>query len=127
MAQTVLIRLGPFKFSIRTLNLQDLDRIWDYRWEAVNRVGERPAMQFMGPGEETVGLRGIIYPHYMGGFGQLERMRESAAGGNPYHLATGYGRNYGKWCIKSIGDQHTLLFPDGSPRKVEFDIDLVHY
>lgn len=62
MAQ-VLIGLGPYRFSVSSLNIEELDRSWEYRWEAVNRVGARPAMQFIGPGEETVRLKGLIYPH----------------------------------------------------------------
>ena len=54
-----------------------------------------PAMQFPGPGEERSNSPGVIYPHYIGGF----------------------GRYYGKWCIREITDMQSLFFADGAPRK----------
>lgn len=127
MVATVLIGLGPYRFSTTALNIQELQRSWEYRWEAVNRVGARPAMQFLGPGEESVRLHGVIFPHFFGGFGQLEQMRADAAKGKKYGVVSGFGRYYGKWCIRTIDDDQTLFFADGAPRKVEFDIELVHY
>lgn len=127
MAQTVLIGLGPYRFSVSALNIEEVERSFEYRWEAVNRIGARPAMQFLGPGEEGVRMRGTIYPHYMGGFGQLEQMRSEAAKGKPRGVVSGFGRYYGKWCIRSINDTQSFFLADGSPRKVEFGIELVHY
>ena len=84
-------------------------------------------MQFLGPGEERVTLHGVIYPHYYGGFVQLENMRREAARGRPRGVVSGYGRYHGKWCITSIYDVQRYFLPTGEPRMVEFDTELVAY
>lgn len=64
MTDLALIGLGPYRFATNRLSFQKLGRKFAFRWEAVNRVGIRPAMQFMGPGEESISIDGVIYPHY---------------------------------------------------------------
>jgi phage protein U len=34
----------------------------------------------------------VIYPHYMGGFGQLKDMRAEAAKGKTHGVVSGFGR-----------------------------------
>lgn len=126
-----LIGLGPYRFATSSLSIHKLDRKWAYRWEAQQRIGRRPAMQFLGPGEESVQLDGVIYPHYMGGFGQLMQMREAASRGDFFALASGAGNAigvyHGRWCIRNISDAQSYFHKSGAPLKVEFQIDLVAY
>lgn len=124
---TVLMGLGPHRFGIAQLAYNELERTWRYRWEPLNRVGRRPAMQYLGPGEEIVVLPGVIYPHYYGGFDQLERMRSDAARGAKLPMASGLGRFHGIWGITEIKDKQAYFLPNGAPRKVEFNISLTHY
>ena len=140
----VLMALGPFRFSVPGLSYDRIHRNFEYRWEPQLRIGSRPAQQWLGPGEETITFRGIIYPHYAGGYGQLNAMRASAMVGVPYPLAavgsggsfTGrYGEAssanvgffFGPWSIRGISDEQEYFHKNGDPRKVEFSIDIVHY
>jgi uncharacterized protein len=122
-----LARPRSYYFGARGLPQTGLDRTIGYRWEPQNRIGRRPAMQFLGTGEETVSIKGVIYPPQFGSFDAFEQMREEAMMGIPRGMVTQYGRYYGVWCIKSIKDVQAPYWPDGSPRKVEFNIDLVAY
>lgn len=124
---TTLIGIGPYRLGLDNMAPDEIERSFEYRWEPQNRIGRRPAMQFLGPGEETVTLHGVIYPHYYGGFGQLERMRQEAARGIPRGVVSGYGRYHGLWCIRGIRDVQSYFLPSGAARKVEFDIELVAY
>jgi hypothetical protein len=129
MAEPIL-GVGPYRFKIAGLNYQSLDRKFEYRWKPQERIGRRPAMQYMGPGLETVSLQGILYPkdpRLGSGFKQLERMRREAMIGIPRGVASNLGRYYGLWCITSITDVQTFFAKDGSPRKVEFTIELTAY
>lgn len=119
--------LGPFRFSIPGQSYDRLSRRFEYRWEPQWRVGTRPAEQWLGPGEEALDIRGVIYPHYAGGFNQLNQMRQAAQAGIPYSLADAKGIYYGPWCIRMIRDEQEYFHKDGTPRKVEFSIDLVAY
>lgn len=126
----ILLGVGPYRFQIAGLNYQDVERTFDFRWQAQDRIGRRPAQQFLGPGEETVSLRGVIYPkdpRLGNGFAQLEDMRREAMRGVPRGVASNLGRYYGQWCIKSIRDTQTFFDRNGEPRRVEFSIEMTHY
>lgn len=116
-----------YVFAMGGLPQTMLDRTFEYRWDAANRLGRRPAMQFLGPGEETVSIRGTIYPPYFGSFSMLQSMRAEAMAGTPRPFVTQYGEYHGIWCIRSIRDNQGPYWPDGYPRKVEFTIELTHY
>ena len=131
-----LLRLGDFTFSVPGLSYDRLSRSYEYRWQPQMRIGSRPAEQYLGPGEETMDFRGVIYPHYAGGYNQLNAMRSAAQIGLPMRLAAAggggtFGMNFGlylgPWCISNIRDEQEYFHKNGDPRKVEFSIDLVHY
>jgi hypothetical protein len=126
MTETMMA-LGPYRFSIDAAAYQQLMRTTAYRWPAQERIGRRPALQFVGTGTETVSLTGAIYPHYAGGLGQIDKMRAIAAQGNPQQLVDGRGKIWGLWCIERIEETRTVLFANGDPRKVEFRIALSNY
>lgn len=123
----VLMGLGPYRFATPGMSYHEIVRNIDYRHEPQWRIGRRPAMQFLGTGVETVKIHGIVYPHYTGGFGQLNNMRSSAEAGIPLGLASSRGVYFGPWCIAAIHDEQTYFHNNGSPQRVEFDIDLMHY
>jgi len=128
----VLLGVGPYRFAIVGLNYQSLERSFEYRWEPQPRIGRRPALQWLGPGVETVTLNGVIYPRDPRtrgdqGFAQLEQMRAEAMQGIPRGVASQLGRYYGQWCITNITDVQTFFFRDGRPQRVEFTIEMAAY
>ena len=125
---SVLVGLGPFIFQAASgLNHQRLRRVASARWQPQNRVGRAPALQFSGPGTEKVNLRGVIYPHYTGGLGQLEGMRMQCKLGLPHMFVSGLGFVFGLWVITRVSDTQEFFDASGSPRKVEFNIGLAAY
>jgi uncharacterized protein len=122
-----LMRLGSVSFEMHDLNMQKFDRNIAFRWDGQQRIGRRPAMQFMGTGEETVEIQGTIYPHYFSGVNAYENMRAQASDGKPYPLATGTGRNLGQFVIKALKDGNSYLLSNGAPRKIEFTVSLSNY
>lgn len=130
MARTYMARLGPFTFSLDTAAFQNLRRSTEYRWQQQNRIGRLPAQQFTGPGADTIKLDGVIYPHFAGGAQQVGMMREMAGLGEPLDLIYAFesiGQFCGLWCIKNIEEGRTVFFDDGSPRRIEFSLELVNY
>jgi len=122
-----LMGLGRWRFSVPGQSYDRLSRRYEYRWEPQWRVGSRPAEQYLGPGEESLDIRGVLYPHYAGGYNQLNQMRFAAQYGEPYGLSDAKGIYYGKWCIRMIRDEQEFFHNNGDPKKVEFSIDLVVY
>nr|VFK12746.1 MAG: hypothetical protein BECKLFY1418C_GA0070996_100167 [Candidatus Kentron sp. LFY] len=122
-----MMALGDYRFSVNEAAYQTLVHSSEYRWKSQERVGRLPAQQYVGPGTETVSLEGVIYPHYAGGIGQLDAMRLEANKGEPLMLVDGRGNVWQKWVITSIEETQSILFEDGTPRKVEFSLQLSRY
>ncbi len=123
----VMMMLGRYQFSLDTAAYQNLHRDAEYRWPEQSRIGRIPARQFVGPGGETIEIEGSIYPHYRGGLGQLERLREIAGRGRPLLLTDGRGKVWGTWCIERVSETQTVFFGNGDPRRIEFRLTLARY
>lgn len=120
----IMMALGVFQFSIQTAVYQELNRHTEYKWPSQHRFGKRPSSQFVGKGEDTITLPGVIYPEYRGGFQQIERMRSIAGRGQPLMLVDGLGKIMGRWVIESIYEKQSLFAAFGAPRKMEFTVAL---
>ena len=126
MAST-LLALGGYRFGVDSAAYRELVRVTEYRWPAQARLGRRPARQFLGIGEDTATLRGVIYPHHRGGVGQLDDMRDEAGGGKPLRLVAGDGQVLGQWAITRIEETQPEHWSDGTPRRQDFVLELVRY
>lgn len=98
-----------------------------YRWQAQERIQRRPAMQFLGAGEESIELSGVIYPHFKGGLEQLDTMRAEASKGQPLLLVDGLGFVWGQWVITQIDEGQSFFQGNGQPLKQSFQLKLVNY
>lgn len=127
MPSDVMLALGDFRFSISTAAYDQLQRSTDYRWSSQDRIGKAPALQFGGPGADTIELPGTIYPHYAGGLGQIDGMRTEANKGKPLLMVDGLGRVCGYWVIEAVRETQGVLFADGVPRRMEFSLNLRRY
>jgi len=127
MSPDVMIALGAYRFSLPTAAYQNLQRRTEYRWPRQKRLQRRPALQFVGPGFETVTLEGVIHPHFKGGLGQVEAMRGEAGRGEPLEMVDGLGFIHGRWVILSIEEGQRAFFKDGAPRAMTFTVELEKY
>jgi len=126
MSETMMA-LGAFRFSLDTAAYQDFKRSQTYRWQSQERLLRRPALQFIGLGEETIELNGLIYPHFRGGLTQVETMRIEANKGSPLVLVDGLGFVWGQWVIKQISEGQAVFQPNGQPLKQTFQLSLSRY
>lgn len=127
----VLMALGEsptkFRFMMETAGYQTLKRNNTYRWSAQARLQDRPTRQFVGVGDESLDIEGIVYPNLAGGLGQIEQLREMANLGEPMILADGLGFVWGRYVVLSLQEGRTFLLADGRPRKQTFTLQLSHY
>jgi phage protein U len=123
----VMMALGAFRFGVNRANYQSFTRSASWRWEAQDRLGRNPALQFLGPGTDEISLQGVIYPHFKGGLRQVELMRFVANAGQPLILVDGLGWVWDRWVITSVEETKTLFLADGAPRKIEFSVGLKAY
>ena len=120
----MMMALGMFVFSLKTAAYQELQRQTDWRHASNNRVGAAPARQFVGRGDDSITLPGIIFPELAGSALSLDAIRLMANTGNAWPMVEGTGRIYGLWIIDSLSENKTIFFPDGTPRRIEFTLSL---
>ena len=120
----MMLALGMFVFSLSTAAYKELQRQTDWRHASNNRIGAPPARQFVGRGDDTITLPGIIFPELAGSAFSLDALRLMANTGKAWPMVEGGGRIYGLWVIESLSETKTLFFRDGTPRRIEFTLSL---
>ncbi|MEB2854094.1 phage tail protein [Pseudomonas atacamensis] len=120
----MMLALGMFVFSLSTAAYQALQRQTEWRHTSSNRVGAAPARQFLGRGDDSITLPGVILPELAGSALSLDALRLMANTGKAWPMVEGSGRIYGLWIIESLSETKTLFFHDGTPRRIEFTVSL---
>jgi|GEM_PF-200832 len=119
-----MMSLGGFKFGIYTAAYQQLNRSTQYKWGEQEVFGGWDNLQYLGPGQDTQTLTGVIYGEWNGGFQQIDKLRALAAKGEPQLLISGTGRIMGYWVINQIDEGQEKFAAFGVPRRQEFTINL---
>lgn len=121
----MLMCLGQFPFTTDTLTFTQIQRqrSWQY---ADNSVAKgRKKRQFIGSGDDTVSLPGLIYQeHGIGNRFAIDDLAAMADTGQGFVLVDGSGYLYGVFTIDSIDETKEVLLFDGVPRKIDFTIKL---
>ncbi|MCO7508937.1 phage tail protein [Serratia fonticola] len=120
----MMLILGLFVFRLQTLPYQTMQRNVDYRWSSNSRIGLRPALQFLGVGEEKITLSGVLMPEITGGKVSLQLLDAMAAEGRAWPMLEGTGTIYGMFVVNSVSETRTEFFSDGSARRIEFSLTL---
>ncbi|MDE9537351.1 phage tail protein, partial [Xenorhabdus bovienii] len=120
----MMAALGLFVFMLKTTPYQSLQHQQSWRFGFNNRVGARPAFQFMGPNNDTLTLSGTLYPEISGGRLSLLALELMADSGKAWSFLDGSGAIYGMFIIESIDQTKSEFFADGAARKIDFTITL---
>ncbi|MHB0819846.1 phage tail protein [Stutzerimonas stutzeri] len=121
----MMMALGMFVFSLETLAYQEFQRQTDWRHGSTSRIGTTPARQYMGKGDDTITLPGVLLPALAGAQISLDTLRYMADTGKAWPLVEGTGKIYGTWVIENLSETRTLFFRDGQARRIEFTLKLV--
>lgn len=120
----MMMTLGFFVFSRLTVPYQSSQHEMVWRHPTNSRVGARPSAQFLGVGDETLTLSGVLMPEITGGELSLDALRKMADTGKAYPLIEGRGTVTGFFVIEKISKGRSEFFSDGAARKIEFTIEL---
>jgi len=121
----MMMSYGTFVFSLSTVAYDQLQRQMTWRHARTARVGARPATQFLGVDEDTITLQGSISAELADDLHGLDDLRDLASEGMPQALVEGTGRVYGSYVIEGIKETRKELFADGTPRLIDFQLDLL--
>lgn len=119
----MLMALGQFVFGLQTVAFTSLQRQTAWRHAQTSRVGARAASQFVGPGEDTITLPGVILPEF-GTRMSLDELHSLADAGQPLALVDGEGRVYGQWVITEKSETASHFGRTGEPLRIEFSLTL---
>ncbi|MFB4390965.1 MULTISPECIES: phage tail protein [unclassified Pseudomonas] len=125
--QPLRANANPYYFNLDTAAFDQLRRQTRFRWAGQERLGRESAQQAVGLGEESISLRGAIFPSFKGGLGQLQALRSIGRQLLPLSLTTGYGEVLGTWCLTSIEEEQAHLLAGGIPRKQGFSLEFSRY
>ncbi|QXH55542.1 phage tail protein [Pseudomonas maumuensis] len=118
---------APYYFNLDTAAFDQLRRQTRFRWAGQERLSRESAQQAISLGEESINIRGAIFPGFKGGLGQLQTLRSIGRQLLPLSLTTGYGEVLGTWCLTSIEEEQSVLLAGGIPRKQGFSLEFVSY
>lgn len=116
--------LGLFVFQLNTTPYQMMQINQKYRYGVNNRVGKRPAVQFIGIDNDDITLSGTLLPSLTGGRLSLLVLEQMAETGRAWSLIDGTGNIYGMYVIEEITQSKSEFFVDGAPRKIDFTLKL---
>ncbi|MBP6894318.1 MAG: phage tail protein [Pseudacidovorax sp.] len=119
-----MLCLGLFVFQLDTLSYQELQRRTSWKHASQPLVGARNASQYLGPGEDTITLQGLLIPEFTGEAASLDMLRAMADTGAAWVLIEGTGTLYGAFVIKEMTETRTLFYEDGTARRIEFSLTL---
>ncbi|AFJ75501.1 phage tail protein [Stenotrophomonas phage Smp131] len=120
----MMMTYGTFVFSLSTAAYEQLQRQMTWRHASSDRLGARPARQYVGPGDDTITLQGTIAAELVDDLHVLDTLRELGDQGKPQALVEGSGRVYGAYLLVSLSETRKEFFPDGTPRLIEFQMQL---
>lgn len=121
----MLYALGPLAFEVAPFNAHEFDRASAADFAAKDLLGRRKGHEFVGDGDEKIGLRGRLFPEKLGGLDGLALLDAMRASGVPQMLIRGDGTPLGWFLIERVRETSTHLNAAGVGRRIEFDIDLL--
>ena len=119
-----LMNLGMFVFDLPTLTYSKLQRRTSWRHATSDRVGARPAGQYVGPGDDKITLTGMLAPIAFGDLNSLNELRSMAKTGEAWPMLDGAGRNYGAYVITDLDEDQKSIMDNGVPRISDFTLAL---
>ena len=127
LSASIMLQLGPFQFGVTTAAYQSLRRSSEYRWPEQERFNNPAALQYVGPGAESITLSGVVYPEWRGGIHVIDDLRDLASQGLPQLMIDGRGNLLGRWVIERVEEAQSVFADAGVPRKQEFTLQLRRY
>lgn len=113
---------GMFVFQLSTLPHQQIQQSRNWRHVKNERINRSASWQYIGAGDDTITLSGLLYPEITGGEVSLTALTSQAYVGRPWPLIDGVGQIYGMYVITGLNTTRSELDRYGQARKIEFTV-----
>ena len=114
-AEALTLLAGEEELSDPML-LTDMDKACARILEAIDK--EQTIVVYGDYDVDGVTATALLYQHLKGMGANVKCMLPSREG---------YGFAFGQWCITSVQENQTIFFKDGTPRRIDFTINLKKY
>lgn len=119
-----LMALGPVIFDMQ-LNPQSLSRQSETPFAKHEVVGRTPLREFMGDGDTTFDISGVVYPHHFGGLGGLAALEAARVAHTPLPFMRGTLSPLGWVVIEKLTVEDSEIGQFGVGMEVKFNASLV--
>jgi phage protein U len=124
---TALLALGYHVFEIEPLNYNKLQQQVDFRWATLGRLGTEPARQFIGPGNKSITINGLLFPNEFGGYEKYRAIEFTAHASKAVMLVGGSGHVFGRVAITKVSETQNHIGLAGQPAMVKFNVTVERY
>ena len=107
---------GMFVFQLSTLPHQQIQQSRNWRHVKNERINRSASWQYIGAGDDTITLSGLLYPEITGGEVSLTALTSQAYVGRPWPLIDGM------YVITGLNTTRSELDRYGRARKIEFTV-----
>ncbi len=115
----MLYQVGPLTFEEYANDLQEVEEKVSADFAKHALIDTRQDLEFAGPGDDPIELRGHLLPFHLGGLTEYELARTLCTGGRPQFVVRGDGLVRGWHNIMEVSGKHRLLGSGG----VGFEVD----
>jgi len=120
----MLLQVGLLQFDIAPMNAHEITRDTATDYAKKDVVGRRRIFEHVGEGDETLTVKGKLFPFKTGGLGAvqvLHRLRES---GTAQFAIRGDGMVMGWFAITKVSELSTFLNADGVGQQIDVTITM---
>ncbi len=119
----MMMALDQFVFGMDNLPWQELQRQTQWKHRGNSRVGARDSRQYLGQGDDSLTITGVLVPGITGSAYALDDLRAMADTGEAYVLVDATGLIYGAFVIEAVSESQTGHDQAGA-RRIDFTVGL---
>jgi hypothetical protein len=121
-----LYQWGPnVQFVVQPLNLHEADHETGTDWAQKEVTGAAIYREWVGENDESLYIRGRVFPYRLGGFDQLQLFEAERRVGSQHPLIRGDGYRLGWFVCEKLVRAHTFLSGEGIGQQVAFEAVMV--
>jgi phage protein U len=116
-----LMQWADIQFQVQPLNYHEMDHETGTDWAHKEIAGAAIYREWVGENDETIYLRGNLFPYRIGGMPQIEKFNSYRQSGMANLLVRGDGRVMGWFVCEKLIRTHTSISFEGVGQQIAFE------